>query len=179
MISYHTRRDTVENIEVGAAQVSFAERGSLAFEKRDDTKYRSVSPRLDMQHFGDTVLAVLDHLLQPGSPLNTDTPWTPLNSVFYSLYDRVYVQYSMRTGDVLCATFLATFIMLFMARTQASHRAVYYKAILSPIADFAVGLLAAISTAVLLRYVLKKGQSWFTHEQLPLVVFGVPVLSGE
>jgi hypothetical protein len=107
------------------------------------------------KHFGDTVLAVLDHLLKPGSALNTDTPWSPMNSVFYSLYDRIYISYSMRTADLLCVGSLVAFVALFFARTEKIHR------------------------GVLLRYILNKGQSWFTHEQLPLVVFGLPVLSGK
>jgi hypothetical protein len=131
------------------------------------------------KHFGDTVLAVLDHLLKPGSALNTDTPWSPMNSVFYSLYDRIYISYSMKTADLLCFGSLVAFVALFFARTEKSHRGVYYKALFGPILDLVTGLLAAIATAILLRYILNKGQSWFTHEQLPLVVFGLPVLSGK
>ena len=85
----------------------------------------------------------------------------------------------MRTADLLCGTLVATFVALFVARTRKYQRTIYYKAMLGPLADFVVGLLAAVATAVLLRYILKKGQSWFTHEQLPLVIFGLPALSGE
>jgi hypothetical protein len=136
------------------------------------------SDNLD-QHFGDTVLHVLDYLLEAGSPLNTDAPWTPLNSVYYSLYDRIYVRYSMQTADLLCLSLLLVFTALFWTGTERQSRGTYYKAAAGPITDLLVSLLTAVSVAVLLRYVLHKGQSWFTHEQLPLVVFGLPVLAGE
>jgi hypothetical protein len=131
------------------------------------------------QHFGDTVLHVVDYLLEAGSPLNTDTPWSPMNSVYYSLYDRVYIKYSMQTADLLCLSLLVAFGGLFFTRTATQSRKIYYKAMLGPISDFLVGLLAALTMAVFLRYGLKKGQTWFTHEQLPLIVFGLPVLTGK
>ena len=134
---------------------------------------------LSRQHFGDTVLHVVDYLLEAGSPLNTDTPWSPMTSVYYSLYDRIYIKYSMRTADLLCISLLMAFGGLFWTRIASQSRKVYYKAMLGPISDFLVGLLAALAVAVFLRYGLNKGQSWFTHEQLPLVVFGLRVIAGK
>jgi hypothetical protein len=85
----------------------------------------------------------------------------------------------MQTADLLCMSLLVAFGGLFWTRTAPHSRKVYYKAMLGPISDFLVGLLAALTVAVFLRYGLKKGQSWFTHEQLPLVVFGLPVIAGK
>jgi len=102
-----------------------------------------------------------------------------MTSVYYSLYDRIYIKYSMQTADLLCISLLVAFGGLFWKRTASRSRKVYYKAMLGPISDFLVGLLAALTVAVFLRYGLKKGQSWFTHEQLPLVVFGLPVIAGK
>jgi hypothetical protein len=122
---------------------------------------------------------VLDSLLAPGSSLNTDTPWTPSNSVYFSLYDRVWFHYSMKTANIFCVFLVTIFSVLFLTRTRPDRRGIYYRAMSGPIMDFLAALLASLIVAILLRYVLDKGQTWFTHEQLPLVTFGLPSITGK
>lgn len=67
---YHTRKDSIENISPGSAQ-----------------------------HFGSNIQSVLDHLLGPDSPLVSDTVWRAPDLVYVSLFDRVFLKWSMSTAD--------------------------------------------------------------------------------
>ncbi|KAJ9121564.1 hypothetical protein QFC22_002183 [Naganishia vaughanmartiniae] len=109
---YHTQRDTVANLQPGSSQ-----------------------------HFADATMAVLDHLLQVGSPLNTDTPWSPPNMVYYSLYDRIFVYYSMNTANLLCACIMLVYVGILATRVQESDRKVYQKALAAAFGNLFVGIL--------------------------------------
>lgn len=143
---YHTRKDSVENIERGSAQ-----------------------------HMADSTIAVLDHLLTEGSPLNTDSPWSPPDLVYFSLYDVIYVHYSVQAATYIYGLTAALFVLLLV--TRARGWTTYGKAIVGAFGSFFVGLLAAVSVAVFLRYGLGRGQSWFWHEHLPVILFGLPALT--
>lgn len=144
---YHTRKDSVENIERGSAQ-----------------------------HMADSTIAVLDHLLVEGSPLNTDSPWSPPDLVYYSLYDAIYVHYSVKAATYIYGATALVFVALLVARMHGGWRT-YAKAIAGAFGSFFAGLIAALFVAVFLRYGLGRGQSWFWHEHLPVVLFGLPALT--
>lgn len=67
---YHTRKDIVKNIEVGSSQ-----------------------------HFTSNAMAILDYLLSPESPLGSDKEWSPPDVVYMSLYDRIFLTWSMKKAD--------------------------------------------------------------------------------
>jgi hypothetical protein len=66
---YHTSQDLVKNIERGAAQ-----------------------------HFATNIQAIVDYLLSPASPL-LRTPWHEPDIVYMSLYDRVFLHWTMQSAD--------------------------------------------------------------------------------
>ncbi|KAJ9107223.1 hypothetical protein QFC20_003758 [Naganishia adeliensis] len=134
-------------------------------------KYLGIS---GLDHFADTTMAVLDHLLQVGSPLNTDTPWSPPNMVYYSFFDRIFVYYSMNTAKLLCAVLIMVYVGLLATCTSETERTVYRRALASTFGNLLVGIATAVLLALFLANGLQKSHTWFTHEHLPLVVFGVP-----
>jgi TRAP-type mannitol/chloroaromatic compound transport system permease large subunit len=134
---YHTQRDTVENLQPGSSQ-----------------------------HFADATMAVLDHLLQVGSPLNTDTPWSPPNMVYYSLYDRIFVYYSMNTANLLCACIMLVYVGILATRVRESERKVYQKALAASFGNLFVGILAAVAVAVFFVYGLHKSHTGYVRVPL-------------
>lgn len=74
---YHTRSDSVEFIEPGSAQ-----------------------------HFGENVLAVIDHLMTNSSALATNS-FSPPDMVYLSLFDRAFFKWSMTTADKAYAVITA------------------------------------------------------------------------
>lgn len=69
--------------------------------------------------------------------------------------------------------------ILFATSMDARYKTVYFKAMLGPVTDLLTGLVTAVLMALFMHRVLDRAQSWFTHEQLPLIVFGLPVITGE
>lgn len=67
---YHTRKDIVKNIEIGSSQ-----------------------------HFTSNAMAIVDYLLSPGSPLGSEKAWSPPDVVYMSLYDRVFLNWTMKSAD--------------------------------------------------------------------------------
>lgn len=128
---YHTQRDTVANIQSGSSQ-----------------------------HFADTTMAVLDHLLQVGSPLNTDTPWSPPNMVYYSFFDRIFVYYTMNTAKLLCAFLIMVYVGLLAACTSETERTVYRRALASTFGNLLVGIATAVLLALFLANGLQKSHTW-------------------
>ncbi|KAG8762494.1 hypothetical protein FRC12_009013 [Ceratobasidium sp. 428] len=87
---YHTRRDTVENLEPGAAQ-----------------------------HMGDNTLALLTYLSSSDSPLPTLQTYTPPTTAYFSLLSRYFFSYTFSTAERLyAATLLLSLPLLKLSRLQ-------------------------------------------------------------
>jgi hypothetical protein len=67
---YHTRKDSTKFIEVGTSQ-----------------------------HFTSNAMAIVDYLLSPASPLGAADEWTPPDVVYMSLYDRIFLSWTMKNAD--------------------------------------------------------------------------------
>jgi hypothetical protein len=106
-------------------------------------------------------MAVLDHLMQAGSPLNTDTPWSPPNMVYYSFFDRIFVYYSMNTAKLLCAFLILVYIGLLATCTSETERTVYRRALASTFGNLLVGIATTVSIAIILANVLQKSHTWY------------------
>ncbi|CAE6479620.1 unnamed protein product [Rhizoctonia solani] len=88
---YHTRRDTVENIEPGAAQ-----------------------------HMAENTLALLSHLSSSASPLPTLQSYTPPATAYFSLLSRYFFSYHFSTAQQLyTATFLLSLPLFRFSRLHA------------------------------------------------------------
>ncbi|EIW65964.1 hypothetical protein TREMEDRAFT_70376 [Tremella mesenterica DSM 1558] len=120
------------------------------------------------QHFADNIIAIVDYLLSPNSPL----PHTlsPPHTVYLSLYDRFFFHCTMPTAGIVYFT-MATMVLavIIVDLRQSAIRPFLIALIGTP-----VGLIAGLIPAILLALSLSsigKGQLWFRHEHLSLVLY--------
>lgn len=106
-------------------------------------------------------MAVLDYLLRVGSPLNTDTPWSPPNMVYYSFFDRIFVYYSMNTAKLLCAFLILVYVGLLAMCTSETERTVYRRALASTFGNLLVGIATTVTIAIILANGLQKSHTWY------------------
>ena len=109
---YHTQKDRLEYIERGSAQ-----------------------------HFASNMMAVVDHLLSPSSPLSSD--FSPPDMVYYSLYDRVFFMWSMETATsayLVLASFATALSLNRLDWTQ-------WKVIVTAVVGTPLGVIMGIASA--------------------------------
>jgi hypothetical protein len=126
---YHTRKDTIAQIEPGSSQ-----------------------------HFANNIMAVLEHLLGPSSPLVSEKEFHPPDMVYIGLYDRVYVYWSMKTADgayVAVAAVVAAVVRPFTRRNAKTVCA----AMGGAVGGLVAGLVAANGLAAALS-ALERKQLW-------------------
>ncbi|KAK8864706.1 hypothetical protein IAR55_001960 [Kwoniella newhampshirensis] len=132
---YHTRRDTLEHIERGSAQ-----------------------------HFGSNIMAIVDYLLSPESPLLMREAWSPPDVVYLALYDRLFFQYSMNKADGIY-TALAALAAGITLRNLGRRS---WKPFLVALIGTPLGMIGGLVSANILAGVLSavgKGQLWPQLEQ--------------
>lgn len=145
---YHTRKDIIKNIERGSSQ-----------------------------HFVSNVMAIVDRLLGPNSPLHDDTPWSPPDIVYMSLYDRVFLHWTMKSADVAyvaIATVSATMALANLNRQRI-------KAFVLAFAGAPLGLLMGVVVANLVAGVMTligQQMTWFSHEGYCVALYGPAAMIG-
>ncbi|WWD16981.1 hypothetical protein CI109_101415 [Kwoniella shandongensis] len=129
---YHTRRDTLEHIERGSAQ-----------------------------HFGSNIMAIVDYLLSPESPLLKREEWSPPDVVYLALYDRLFFKYSMDRADGVY-TALAALAAGITLRNLGTKK---WKPFVVALIGTPLGMIGGLATANILAAVLSavgKGQlCWY------------------
>ncbi|KAL7420634.1 hypothetical protein Q5752_004585 [Cryptotrichosporon argae] len=143
---YHTRKDTLANIESGSAQ-----------------------------HFTDNIMAVLDHLLSPGSPL-AKPDWSPPDMVYLSLYDRVFFHFPVAQAAPYYRALAAVAAALALGAFRGDLK-VLGIALLGTPPGFLAGVISANALAGVLTLADKR-MTWFSHEGLPILLYGPPALIG-
>lgn len=146
---YHTRKDILANIERGSAQ-----------------------------HFTSNVMAIVDFLLSPESPLHIEKPWSPPDMVYMSLYDRVFFYWSMASANyayVGIATVIAT---LAIANTRQDGVRAFFVAFVGAPLGTVAGVIAANIVASIMVLVDRK-LTWFSHEGLCVALYGPASLLGQ
>jgi hypothetical protein len=127
---YHTRKDIVEFVEKGSAQ-----------------------------HFGDNVLAIVDHLLTNSSALSTGA-FSPPDMVYCSLYDTWFFSWSMKAADKAYLAIAALVTISTFANVK------WGKPMLLTIVGAPLGLVAGLLSANALAGLLTltgKRQLWYVH----------------
>jgi Zn-dependent M28 family amino/carboxypeptidase len=124
---YHTRGDIVKNIQKGSAQ-----------------------------HFGDNVLAIVDHLLTSNSALATGS-FTPPNMVYLSLFDIWFFSWTMATADKAYAVIAVLAITVTLLNVSLT-KSMLLTLIGAPL-GLVAGLLSANALAGLL-VAIDKRQLW-------------------
>ena len=149
-------------------------------------------------------LALLTHLsTSPASPLPTLTTYTRPTTVFFSYLGGFFI-YSFTTAKVLYAVLLAGSVLLIWTRgedrdgvdrvnsngdarlkhqSEGTRRDGVWKSQLQGMKFVLAGLggcvLSANVTALVLKYGLGKGMSWFANEMVAVGGFGSAGLFGE
>ncbi|KAF8806834.1 hypothetical protein BYT27DRAFT_7167035 [Phlegmacium glaucopus] len=157
---YHMRKDLVENIEAGAAQ-----------------------------HMGENALALIRYLSSSDSPLPTLTEgYTRPSTVFFAHMGGFFVMYSFATAKVMYSLlFLASFALVRFTYVDPAPAlkkvgdGFWSEQIKGGIAVVfgAIGtVLVPNIVAVVMKYALNKGMSWFTSPFAPLVLYGPAAVLG-
>ena len=173
---YHMRKDLVEYIEPGVAQVRplpSLERPSLC--------------RPFGQHMADNTLALLQYLTSSKSPLpSLDTGYTKPQTVFFSIFG-LFFRYSFQTARITYFVFFITslgFVKLTYvdpAPALKKGRAMWQEQLrgISAVVAAPIGALAGANTvAYIMTKVFNKGMSWFSVELACLVLYLPPALAG-
>lgn len=124
---YHTRSDSVEFVERGSAQ-----------------------------HFGENVLAVIDHLMTDTSALSTNE-WSPPDTVYLSLFDKYFFYWSMDAADKAYLVITALVVVVVGVNVK------WGKAMLVALLGAPLGILGAMVSANAvagLLVLLGKRQLW-------------------
>ncbi|WVQ99736.1 hypothetical protein IAU59_006878 [Kwoniella sp. CBS 9459] len=138
---YHTRKDSLNYIERGSAQ-----------------------------HFASNIQSIVDYLLSPASPLLKAETWSPPDMVYFSLFDRVFFHYSMDKADGVYMALAAVALALVIKNLRAKR----WKAFVVALIGSPLGMIGGILSANFLAGILvlsDRGQTWFRHEHLPLLLF--------
>ncbi|OCF60854.1 hypothetical protein L486_00497 [Kwoniella mangroviensis CBS 10435] len=138
---YHTKKDSIKYIEPGSAQ-----------------------------HFANNMIAILDHLTSPESPLLQVEEFSPPDMVYFSLLDLIFVHWPVDAAKSVY-TSLAVIAGALSVRQLSKKR---WKAFLVALIGTPLGLVGGALSANFLAAVLVlagKGQLWFRHEHLPLLVY--------
>lgn len=110
---YHTRKDSIENISPGSAQ-----------------------------HFGANIHAVLQQLTGPDSPLVSNTPWSAPDLVYVSLFDRVFLKWSMSAADKAYPALAAVVAAITFPRSLKRAKVLALAVVATPL-----GMVAALAAA--------------------------------
>lgn len=119
---YHTRGDVLAHITPGSAQ-----------------------------HFSSNVFAIVEHLLSPGTPLLSPEPWHRPDIVYLSLYDRVYLSWSMASANIFYGAMTAVVAVLAGTRLFRSPR-VFWLSLFGNLGGFLLGIVGANVLAAVLHF---------------------------
>lgn len=152
---YHTRSDITKNLEPGM-----------------------------MQHFGENVLAIVNHLVtSPRSKLAVNKPF-PRSSppIYFSIASRFFVLIpaeKFRTV-IMGISALSNYLLTSMGRADKHQGALKYAllALLFTITSLLSALIFSNAVALIMVHVIGKPLSWFAKEWYPIVLFGPPALVG-
>jgi hypothetical protein len=125
---YHTRSDIVKYVEKGSAQ-----------------------------HFGDNVLAIVDHLLNNSTTLSSGT-FTPPDMVYLGLFDRAFFSWSMKAADK-AYLIIAALVTISTFANVSWGRSMLLTVIGAPL-GLVAGLLSANALAGFLALIGKR-QLWY------------------
>ena len=173
------RKDLVENIEIGVGQV----RSSIFI-------FFSAQTLLILsQHMAENALALLTYLSAPGSPLpSLNKGYSPVATVYFAHIGGVFFMYTFTTAKILYTVlFAASFILVrvtFVDPAPALKRAGGFfreqrKGVVAVVAGLVGTMLVPNLVALVMRFVLKKGLSWFSNPFAPLALYGPAALLGE
>lgn len=120
----------------------------------------AVPCRADHQHFAINVLAVCDYLLAAGSPITAASEFSPPDVVYFSLYDRAFVKYTMQTANKVYVALAVVLLLLVATRFNWARWRALLVAFIGAPAGLISGMVGANAVAAIMSLVLGRGQSW-------------------
>ncbi|WWC88985.1 uncharacterized protein L201_003900 [Kwoniella dendrophila CBS 6074] len=139
---YHTKKDSIKYIETGSAQ-----------------------------HFANNIISILDHLTSPQSPLLQSEEFSPPDMVYFSLFDQIFIYWSMDAATSVYMSLAALAVALSLRQLSKKR----WKAFVIALIGTPLGLVGGALSANILAAILSlsgKAQIWFRHEHLPLLIYG-------
>jgi len=103
-------------------------------------------------------MAVVDFLTSPASPLLSPEPWHAPDIVYFSLFDRIWISYSMDTADKLYVALAAVIAAWSITRMYGQRRVFAISLFGAPI-GFIGSLLTANIVAATMGLIDRR-QTW-------------------
>jgi hypothetical protein len=137
-----------------------------------------------MQHFGENIIAIVDHLVtSPESKLAVNSPFPQkAPPIYFSIAGRYFFLLShagFRTAVMaMCA--LSNFLITTFGKADRHFGALRHMlvALVFTIASLVSALVSANIVAVIMTQIFQKPLSWYTYEELPVLLFGPPAFTG-
>jgi len=137
---------------------------------------------------GENSLALIQYLSSEGSPLSTLTEgYAPPTTVFFAHVGRTFFMYSFATAKIIYAVLFAVSFGLvrltFVDPAPAlKKRNGFWKEQIKGGVAVSAGMLGTIVVpnlvALLMKYGLKKGMSWFNGPLVPIGLYGPAAVLG-
>lgn len=138
---YHTRKDITANIERGSGQ-----------------------------HFSSNVMAIVDYLLSPASPLHSDKPFSPPDVVYMSLYDRLFFSWTMKSADFAYVAIATAVVTLAAACVRRDRLQAFGLSLLAAPLSLLHGFITTNVAAAAMQASGNRS-AWFSHEGLAVALY--------
>jgi hypothetical protein len=102
-------------------------------------------------------MAVVDHLLSPGSALLSPEPWSPPDIVYLSMFDMIYLTWTMKAADKAYVALAAVVLPVLLFNAPGWKHSIV--ALFGTPVGLIAGLLSANGVAGLM-VTLGKGLAW-------------------
>ncbi|KIJ96005.1 hypothetical protein K443DRAFT_134254 [Laccaria amethystina LaAM-08-1] len=128
------------------------------------------------QHMAENALALLTYLSAPGSPLpSLNKGYSPVSTVYFAHIGGLFFMYTFTTAKILYTFLFAASLILRAGGFFQEQR----KGIIAVVAGAVGTMLVPNIVALVMRFVLKKGLSWFSNPFAPMALYGPAALLGE
>jgi hypothetical protein len=122
-------------------------------------------------------MAILDYLLSAESPLHNDKPWSPPDVVYMSLYDRIFLHWTMETADKAYAVVAAIAAIFAIANLSGHGIKAFTVALVGAPLGIVFGLVSANVIAGVMM-LIDRQMGWFSHEGLCVALYGPAAIFG-
>ena len=104
-------------------------------------------------------MSIVDYLLSSASPLLKTKDWSPPDIVYFSLYDRMFIRFSMASADKAYTAMTAVAVAVTAMSGVWWRWRPFVIALLSTPIAFLVGMASAVGTAGIM-ILLDKQMTW-------------------
>jgi hypothetical protein len=128
---------------------------------------------------GENVLALVRYMTSSSSPLPRMRKHSPPNATYMSFLGRYFVTWSSETSALMYGTFFYGSLVVVATLLPAWSVRVYCASVLGVVGGLVGAIVGANVVALIMTVVLRKGMTWFAFKWSPMVLYGLPALTGE